>query len=248
MTIAAVANQQSQLAAAANNAAISISNTASSVSGASGSSATSSSTGANALGSLSTNFNSFLNLLMTQLQNQDPTSPLDSNQFTSELVQFSQVEQQISTNSSLGQLIQLTQAGDLTQASSMLGSTVTAQSNQIPLQNGKGQLTFTAPAAEPAAIAIYNAAGQQILNTSINAQQGANSWTWNGQDSTGATMPDGAYSVAVIGANSDGSTSALPFTVTGTATGVTSSNNSLSLSLGALSVPFTAVQSVNKTG
>jgi flagellar basal-body rod modification protein FlgD len=245
MTIAAVANQQSQLAAAANNAAFSISNTPAS---ASGSSAATSSTGANALGSLSTNFNSFLNLLMTQLQNQDPTSPLDSNQFTSELVQFSQVEQQISTNSSLGQLIQLTQAGDLTQASSMLGSTVTAQSSQIPLQNGKGQLTFTAPAAEPAAIAIYNSAGQQILNTSINAQQGTNSWTWNGQNSNGTTVPDGAYSVAVVGANPDGSTSALPFTVTGTATGVTSSNNALSLSLGALSVPFTAVQSVNKTG
>ncbi len=129
----------------------------------------------------------------------------------------------------------------------MLASTK-APSPLVRLQNGKGQLTFTAPAAEPADIAIYNAAGQQILNTSINAQQGANSWTWNGQNSTGATMPDGAYSVAVIGANPDGSTSALPFTVTGTATGVTSSNNALSLSLGALSVPFTAVQSVNKTG
>lgn len=248
MTIAAVANQQSQLAAAANNAAFSVSNTATSISGSSGSSSATSSAGANSLGSMSTNFNSFLNLLMTQLKNQDPTSPLDSNQFTTELVQFSQVQQQISTNSSLGQLIQLTQAGDLTQASGMLGSSVTAQSSQIPLQSGKGQLTFTSPAAEPAAIAIYNSAGQQILNTTINAQQGSNSWTWNGQNSNGTTVPDGAYSVAVIGANPDGSTSALPFTVTGTATGVTTSNNALSLSLGALSIPFTAVQSVNKTG
>ncbi|OZB37981.1 MAG: hypothetical protein B7X48_14810 [Acidiphilium sp. 34-60-192] len=129
MTIAAVANQQSQLAAAANNAAFSVSNTATSISGSSGSSSATSSAGANSLGSLSTNFNSFLNLLMTQLKNQDPTSPLDSNQFTTELVQFSQVQQQISTNSSLGQLIQLTQAGDLTQASGMLGSSVTAQSS-----------------------------------------------------------------------------------------------------------------------
>ena len=250
MSIVTVANQQNQLAAAANNAAYSVSNTASGANGTSSASAsgTGTGTGANALGSLSTNFSSFLNLLMTQLQNQNPTSPLDSNQFTSELVQFSQVEQQINTNTGLGQLIQLTQAGDLTQASAMLGSTVTANSSQIPLQNGKAQLTFTAPAAEPAAIAIYNSSGQQILTASVNAQQGTNQWNWNGRDSNGATVPDGAYTVAVIGANTNGSTSALPFTVTGTATGVTSANNSLSLSLGSLSVPFSAVQSVNKTG
>ncbi len=246
MSIVTVANQQNQLAAAANNAAYSVSNTATGASSASG--ASGSGTGANALGTLSTNFSSFLNLLMTQLKNQNPTSPLDSNQFTSELVQFSQVEQQINTNTGLGQLIQLTQAGDLTQASAMLGSAVTAKSSQIPLQNGKAQLTFTAPAAEPAAIAIYNSSGQQILTASVNAQQGSNQWNWNGRDSNGATVPDGAYTVAVIGANTNGSTSALPFTVTGTATGVTSANNSLSLSLGSLTVPFSAVQSVNKAG
>ena len=63
-----------------------------------------------ALTALSGNFGDFLKLLMTQLQHQDPTSPLDTNQFTSELVQFSAVEQQINTNTSLTKLIQLTQA------------------------------------------------------------------------------------------------------------------------------------------
>jgi flagellar hook assembly protein FlgD len=58
-------------------------------------------TGSAALNSLSANFGDFLKLLMTQLQNQNPTSPLDTNQFTSELVQFSSVEQQINTNTSL---------------------------------------------------------------------------------------------------------------------------------------------------
>ena len=57
-------------------------------------------------------------------------------------------------------------------------------------------------------------------------------------------MPDGAYAISVIGANADGSTSALPFTVTGTATGVQNTASGLQLSLGALTVPFTAVQSV----
>ena len=64
-------------------------------------------------------------MLMTQLQNQDPTSPMDTNQFTTELVQFSSVEQQINTNTSLTQLIQLTQAGEVMQASAMTGKQVT---------------------------------------------------------------------------------------------------------------------------
>ena len=91
-------------------------------------------TGSAALNSLSANFGDFLKLLMTQLQNQDPTSPLDTNQFTSELVQFSSVEQQINTNTSLTQLIQLTQAGEVMQASSMTG------------KHGDGQLRSCAAA------------------------------------------------------------------------------------------------------
>ena len=74
-------------------------------------SASASASGSNALGSLANNFQNFLTLLMTQLKNQDPTSPLDTNQFTSQLVQFTSVEQQINTNRSLGQLINLTQSG-----------------------------------------------------------------------------------------------------------------------------------------
>jgi hypothetical protein len=66
----------------------------------------------NALSQLSRNFNDFLNMLMTQLQNQDPTSPMDTNQFTSELVEFRRVEPQINANTSLTQLIQLTEAAD----------------------------------------------------------------------------------------------------------------------------------------
>src|SRR4051794_7891301 len=85
------------------------------------------------LDSLASNFGNFLNLLMTQLKNQDPTSPMDANQFTSELVQFSSVEQQINTNTSLSQLIALTQTADVTQSAAILGKQVSVTSGQIPL-------------------------------------------------------------------------------------------------------------------
>ena len=201
-------------------------------------------TGSSALNSLSSNFSDFLQLLMTQLQNQDPISPLDTNEFTSELVQFSQVEQQVNTNSSLTQLIQLTQAGEVMQGSQMTGKQVTLSSNQVPLQNGQGIVQFTAPASEPVAITISSSTGATIYNGTLNATQGVNTWTWNGTDNSGDTLPDGAYNVAVVGTNADGSTSPLTFSVVGTATGVQSQSSGIELDVGALTVPFSAIQSV----
>jgi flagellar basal-body rod modification protein FlgD len=249
-TIASVAYQQTQAAVAAANALASgTSNSSPAATGSASAGATGASDANSAFSQLSSNFNDFLNLLMTQLQNQDPTDPLDANQFTSELVQFTQVQQQINTNSSLTQLIQLTQAGDLTQATAMLGSEVTATASQIPLQNGTGSLSFTAAAAEPVAIAVYDQNGDQILDTAVNATTGSNTWTWNGTDAMGNTVPDGAYNVAVVGQNADGTTTTLPFSITGVATGVTSgANSSLDLQLGPLSIPFSAVTSVANNG
>jgi flagellar basal-body rod modification protein FlgD len=201
-------------------------------------------TGSAALNSLSANFGDFLKLLMTQLQNQDPTSPLDTNQFTSELVQFSSVEQQIDTNTSLTQLIQLTQGSEVMQASAMTGKRVTVSSDHVPLQNGQGTIQFTAPAAEPVDISIYNDSGAKLSDATLMAVKGTNTWTWNGTNSAGTTLSDGSYKVAVTGANVDGTTSALTFSVVGTATGVQSQSNSIQLQLGALSVDFSKVQSV----
>jgi flagellar basal-body rod modification protein FlgD len=210
----------------------------------SASTATAPQTGSAALNSLSANFGDFLKLLMTQLQNQDPTSPLDTNQFTSELVQFSSVEQQIDTNTSLTQLIQLTQGGEVMQASAMTGKRVTVSSDHVPLQNGQGTIQFTSPAAEPVDISIYNDSGAKLSDVTLMAVKGTNTWTWNGTNSAGTALPDGSYKVAVTGANADGSTSALTFSVVGTATGVQSQSNSIQLQLGALSVDFSKVQSV----
>src|ERR1700677_855279 len=196
------------------------------------------------LSSLSSNFGDFLNLLMTQLQNQDPTSPMDANSFTSELVEFSSVEQQINTNTSLTQLIQLTQAADVTQSSAILGKQVTVDSTQIPLQNGTGTGNFTPPVAEPVSITVQNANGITLQQINVNAAQGTSTWNWNGMNASGQQLPDGAYTLQVTGGLPGATATAVPFTVSGTATGVTTQNNTVNLQLGALSVPFTSVTSV----
>ncbi len=200
----------------------------------------------NALTSLSTNFNSFLHLLLTQLQNQDPTTPMDTNQFTSELVQFSSVEQQITTNGSLTQLIQLTQGSEVIQSASTVGKQATVMSDHIALQNGAGAVNFTTTAAEPVAISITDDAGASIRDVSFTSAAGANTWKWNGADNSGGTAPDGAYKIAVVGAPAGNAAAALPFTVTGTATGVTNANGAVSLDLGALQVGFGNVQSLGR--
>jgi len=195
---------------------------------------------------LSTNFNSFLHLLLTQLQNQDPTTPMDTNQFTSELVQFSSVEQQITTNGSLTQLIQLTQGSEVIQSASTVGKQATVTADHIALQNGAGAINFKTATAEPVAIAITNDAGVSIRGASLLSAAGANTWKWDGTGNNGSTVPDGAYKVVVLGAPPGSTAAALPFTVTGTATGVTNANGAVSLDLGALQVGFGDVQSLGQ--
>ena len=205
---------------------------------------TASAASTSALTSLTSNFQDFLGMLMTQLQNQDPTSPMDTNQFTQELVEFSGVEQQINTNSSLTQLIQLTQSGQVEQGASIVGHQVELNSGSLVLQNGSGALSFTTPTAEPVEIGIYDSNGNKVADNVVNTTAGSNNWTWNGQDGNGVQLPDGSYQAAVEAAGASGQAMAVPFTVLATATGVQQTASGLQLQLGSASVPFSSLQSV----
>ena len=198
------------------------------------------STTSNDLSSLSGNFNDFLNLLMTQLQNQDPTSPMDTNQFTSQLVQYSSVEQQINTNSNLQTLIQATQSNTILQSSSMIGKQVDVTSDHLALQSGASSVHFDASKAENVNISVYSASGDKVYTASMSAASGNNDWSWNGQDSQGNQLPDGSYQVSVV----DQSGNPITTTVTGTVTGLQRSSTGVSVSLGALSTDIANVQSV----
>jgi len=202
--------------------------------------------GGTALSSLSSNFSGFLRLLMTQLQNQDPTSPMDTNEFTRELVQFSSVEQQIATNTSLTRLIELTQAGEVMQSSAMIGRRIAVQSEEMPLQNGQGTLRFSVDAEQPVRVAVLNGQGATIAEKTFTARRGANEWVWDGKDATGRVMQDGSYRVSVHGVDTTGTPKAVPYQVVGTASGVTTETAGVRLQLGSLTVPFSAVRSVTQ--
>jgi len=214
--------------------------TPSSVIAANGTTATSN----DALASLTSNFNDFLNLLMTQLQNQDPTSPMDTSTFTTELVQFAGVEQQINTNSSLTQLISLSQGEETVQASSLVGKAVDVASTSLPLQNSTATVDYTATQNEPVEITISDSSGNVIRSAQVTATGTSNSWTWDGTSNSGVQEPDGTYSVAVSD-GAPGSTTSLPFTVKGTVTGVVNTSGTVDLQLGSMSTDFSNIRQVS---
>ena len=197
-----------------------------------------------ALSALSGNANDFLKLLMTQLKNQDPTAPLDTNQFTSQLVQFSSVEQQINTNSSLSKLIELTQGNEVLQSSALVGKQVEVQADSLALQGGVAGLRFDAAGPQQVSIGIYDASGAKLRDTVVTAQVGRNAWAWDGRDNAGKLLPDGAYRTVVAATDGTGDPRPVAFSVAGTATGVHRKDGALNVQLGALQVGLPAVQSV----
>src|SRR5512134_982091 len=83
---------------------------------------------------LQEDLNRFLNLLVTQLQNQDPLDPMDANEFTSQLVQFASVEQQIYQNANLEKLLNVTENGQVAAMVDYLGAIAETSGNAFPLE------------------------------------------------------------------------------------------------------------------
>src|SRR5215813_4186831 len=149
------------------------------------------------------NFTTFLTLLTTQLQNQNPLDPLDTNQFTQQLVQFASVEQQINMNTQLQTLVSLQQTAQNSQALDFVGKTVTVKGATAPLTNGKAQWTFNPSSPATATFTVTDQTGQTIFTQTGTVQPGTQNFNWNGQDNAGHQWADGNYTLTIsaTGAN-----------------------------------------------
>ncbi|MCI5060241.1 MAG: flagellar hook assembly protein FlgD [Alphaproteobacteria bacterium] len=148
---------------------------------------------------LAEDFSQFLNLLTTQLQNQDPLSPLDSNQFTEQLVQFSQVEQAINTNTKLDDLVALQLNNAATSALGYVGLDVSYVSAEIALEEGQGT-TIKYSLDRPAAVSkinIFTEGNELVFSGDIEGTVGAHEFEWNGKDLLGNDLPSGTYVVSI---------------------------------------------------
>ncbi len=186
------------------------------------------------------NFDTFLTLLTTQLKNQDPLSPMDSSQFTQQLVSFSEVEQQIKTNSELSTLINSQSTAETIQALPLVGRTIQYTGNQTVLQNGQATFSYTLPRdAKQASIIIQDGGGNTVFTTSANTKAGPHAFSWNGQTTSGTQQPDGGtYSVQILATDAAGKPITATTTAIGTVTGVSVANNTATFDISGIQVPM----------
>jgi len=167
------------------------------------------------------NFQTFLTLLTTQLQNQNPLDPLDTNQFTQQLVEFAGVEQQLKTNDSLSTLVSLQQTAQATQALQFVGKTAVVAGNTAALSNSSATWELNVPTASTVNISIANSAGQTVYTGTYAANAGNNQpFTWDGKGNDGTQWPDGSYTLTATAADSSGNNVGISTQVGGTVSSV----------------------------
>ena len=163
--------------------------------------------------SLSGNFDMFLRLLTTQLQNQDPLEPLDSTKFTEQLVSYSQVEQQINTNANLEALLALTKAGAGSIAVSYLGKTAVTAGPLTALDDDAAVWRYKLPAdAANVQLSILDASGTVVRTLPGANTTGTHDFVWDGKNGLGNALPEGTYRLAINARAADGSTIAAAIT------------------------------------
>jgi len=153
------------------------------------------------------NFDTFLTLLTTQLQNQNPLDPLDMNQFTQQLVQFTEVEQSIKLNENLEQMVQLTAANTITNAVGYIGKEVTTSGSSSELKNGQASWPITLASDSPAVTyTVKDDKGVQVYTQTTPASAGTSVFNWNGQTDTGFAAPEGTYTLSLVAQDGNGAT------------------------------------------
>src|ERR1700736_410469 len=131
---------------------------------------------------LAGNFQTFLTLLTTQLQNQNPLSPLDTNQFTQQLVQFASVEQQLKTDDQLTTLVSLQQTAQSTQALGFVGKIAVVDGTTTAVTKGSATWNLSVPTNSNVSISITNSTGQTVFSGSYSVNAGNNqAYSWNGR-------------------------------------------------------------------
>lgn len=198
---------------------------------------------------LADNFDTFLTLLTTQLQNQDPLEPMDANQFTEQLVQFSQVEQSITSNKHLEQLLAMVSTNSTGDAVSYLGKNIEAAGATAMLKDGKADWRYRLPGmSENTTITVTNDAGKLVYSTTGAMDAGSHDFSWDGKDSQGKALPEGGYTIAVSAANDQGEDMMVETFVSGTVDSVRNDGDGVVLMLQDVAIPATSVRKVSEPG
>jgi flagellar basal-body rod modification protein FlgD len=207
----------------------------------------SSSSNTNALASqqIAGNFQTFLQLLTTQLQNQNPLDPLDTNQFTQQLVEFAGVEQQLNANDQLKTLVSLQQTAQSTQALQFVGKTAVVNGDTNSLTNSTATWDLNIPSSSNLTVSIANSAGQTVFTGTYSANAGNNQpFTWDGKGNDGTQWPDGQYKLTATATDSSGNSVGVSTEVVGTVSSVDLTQSPPLLNINGQSYTVNQVQAI----
>jgi flagellar basal-body rod modification protein FlgD len=194
------------------------------------------------------NFQTFLTLLTTQLKNQNPLDPLDTNQFTQQLVQFAQVEQQLKQNDQLATLISIEKSAQATTALAFVGSTVAVDGQTATMTNGTATWSFTVPKPVSATVTIKSATGQTAYSGTYTMNTGTQSFVWDGRDASGTQWPAGKYTISVTGKDASGQVVSIPSEVQGVVDSVDLTQTPPLMSIGGQTFTLDKIKRVVRSG
>jgi flagellar basal-body rod modification protein FlgD len=180
---------------------------------------------------IASNFTTFLQLLTTQLKNQNPLDPLDTNQFTQQLVQFAQVEQQMKSNDQLSSLVSMEKSAQQTTALAYVGATVVVDGATASLKSGSGTWSFSATKPATATVTIKDSTGQTAYTGTMAINAGQQNFTWDGKSNNGTQWPDGNYTMSVTALDANKQTVAIATEVQAQVTSVDLSQSPPTLSI-----------------
>jgi flagellar basal-body rod modification protein FlgD len=193
--------------------------------------------------SIAQDFDDFLRLLTTQLQNQDPLNPMDSNEFTNQLVQFSQVEQQINTNQKLDSISALQLSSSISAALGYVGLDASYVSNEASF-DGETPVNITYSlerASRIAKMSIIDDKGETVYTKDVATTVGQNKVTWDGKDNDGNVMPDGTYTIQIDALDPDDAAVKSTIVVQGLVRGIETQDGTIHLLVGDRAVPIANV-------
>jgi flagellar basal-body rod modification protein FlgD len=198
--------------------------------------------------SIAQNFDQFLRLLTTQLKNQNPLEPLDSNQFTQQLVQFAQVEQQINMNQQLTTLVAMQKATQANTAMSFLGATATVDGSATKLKDGSATWSFSVDKPSTATVNIKSSTGALAYTGTFPLSPGPQSFQWDGRGNNTTQWPDGDYTLSVTAKDASGNTVAVATEVRGTVDSVDLTQNPPTLKISGQTFTMDKIKSVVRPG
>ncbi len=226
-----------------NNTSVNNLTSTSSTAGSASSASTSSTTS-----SASSLQSTFLQLLVTQLQNQDPTNPMDSAQMTSQLAQINMVSGISQLNTTLSSLQSQLSATQQLQASSLIGKDVLAPGSMITVASGaaSGFGVQLGSAASNVTVSIKNSSGATVQTLNLGAESaGTVPITWNAESSSGSTVPDGNYTISVNATSAPTTTGGAATSVSATALAVSEVTSVIQQSGGTVGVTLSGGNTVS---